>query len=163
MPIIYCASCEGKVSEKLDQCPHCGNPLSAKSNSQITTNQDKTEKEIISIQPAMFRNRPIAFIIFLVLIPFVGLGALILIIWFLKCKATKLVVTNQRTTLTKGILAKQTNEVRHCDVRNLKVEQSFGQRIFKVGTLALSTAGQSDVEVSGTFFGSSSISQVDSR
>lgn len=29
MGVIYCASCEGKVSDMLDVCPHCGHPLSA--------------------------------------------------------------------------------------------------------------------------------------
>ena len=37
MGIIYCAQCEGKVTDKLDRCPHCGNPLSAETEKALTT------------------------------------------------------------------------------------------------------------------------------
>jgi TM2 domain-containing membrane protein YozV len=37
MSIIYCAECEGKVTNKLDSCPHCGNPLSAGGEKALTT------------------------------------------------------------------------------------------------------------------------------
>lgn len=56
-------------------------------------------------------------------------------------------MTNQRVTLRKGILSKNINEVYHSDVRNVKVNQNLFQRMFKVGTIGISTAGQSDVEI----------------
>ncbi len=30
MGIVYCAACEGKCSDVLDNCPHCGHPISGK-------------------------------------------------------------------------------------------------------------------------------------
>jgi hypothetical protein len=33
------------------------------------------------------------------------------------------------------------------DIRNVKIEQTMGQRIFGVGKVAVSTAGQADMEI----------------
>ena len=94
----------------------------------------------------MFRNRPILFIFFCVLILF-GPGLLLLGIWYLKCRCTTLEISNKRTTLRAGILSKNTTEVRHQDIRNLAVNQNMFQRMLGVGTIALSSAGQSDMEI----------------
>jgi uncharacterized membrane protein YdbT with pleckstrin-like domain len=96
--------------------------------------------------PAMFRNRPVLFLVCCALIPF-GIGVLILIVWWIRCLATSLVITESRVTLRKGLLSKATNDVLIADIRNVKVSQSFLQRIFGVGAVAVSTSGQSDMEI----------------
>ena len=113
------------------------------------------EEEIILYQthPAMFRNHPIYFILCVLLIAAFGLGLLLLLIWWLQVLGTKLTVTNEQTTLRKGILAKHTNDVFHSNVRNIQVRQSFLQRVFNVGWVGISSAGQSglEIEVGGIF------------
>ncbi|GAG85250.1 unnamed protein product, partial [marine sediment metagenome] len=42
---------------------------------------------------------------------------------------------------------RNTNEVRHIDVRNLQVNQDVFQRMFGFGSVAISSAGQSDIEL----------------
>ena len=69
-------------------------------------------------------------------------------VWWLKCKGTTLTVTNKRTSLRRGILSKSINEVWHSDVRNVLLKQSFFQRIFGVGMIGVSSAGQSGMEIS---------------
>jgi uncharacterized membrane protein YdbT with pleckstrin-like domain len=96
--------------------------------------------------PAMFRNRPVLFLVCCALIPF-GIGALILLVWWIRCLGTSLVVTDRRVTLRRGLLSKATNDVLIADIRNVKIEQSMGQRIFGVGKVAVSTAGQADMEI----------------
>jgi len=96
--------------------------------------------------PAMFRNRPVLFLVCCALIPF-GIGIVILLAWWLRCLATSLVITESRVTLRKGLLSKATNDVLIADIRNVKVSQSFLQRIFGVGAVAVSTSGQSDMEI----------------
>jgi uncharacterized membrane protein YdbT with pleckstrin-like domain len=94
----------------------------------------------------MWRTNPILFLLSVALI-LVGVGIVILLIWWLICKSTRLEVTNKRTIVTKGLLSKATNEVRHSDVRNIQVTQSFLQRILGCGTIAISSAGQSEMEI----------------
>ena len=77
----------------------------------------------------------------------VGVGFIILIIWWLKCLGTTLTVTSEQTTLRKGILSKYTNDVFHENVRNIQVGQTFLQRIMGVGYIGISSAGQSGVEI----------------
>jgi len=105
------------------------------------------ELTLHKVRPAMFRSRPFLFILSVLTIP-LGIGMIILAIWFLKCYSTALIVTDRRTTLRYGILSKTTNEVRHKDVRNVIVHQSLFQRMFNTGTVGVSSAGQSEVEIS---------------
>lgn len=97
--------------------------------------------------PSMFRNRPVGFLILVALIPAVGLGAILLIRWYIRCLGTTLTITDQRTTLRKGILSKSLTEVWHANVRNVQIDQTLGQRLFGVGRLAISSAGQSGMEI----------------
>ncbi len=94
----------------------------------------------------MGRNNPIGFAL-TVLLCAVGVGLIILLIWWLKTKATVLTVTNERTILRRGLLSKSLNEVWHQDVRNVRLSQTFWQRMFSTGTLEVSSAGQADVEI----------------
>lgn len=95
----------------------------------------------------MFRNNPVGFVLSILLIVLYGLGLVILLMWWIRAKGTKITLTNQRVTLRKGILSKNINEVFHSDVRNVRVNQNLFQRMFNVGTISVSTAGQSDVEI----------------
>ncbi len=105
-----------------------------------------TETTLYSENPSMFRNNPLGFIATIILC-LVGVGLIILLVWWFKSKATLLTVTDERTILRKGILSKSINEVWHQDVRNVQLNQSFWQRIFGTGTLQISSAGQADVEI----------------
>ena len=105
------------------------------------------ENKLYETHPAMFRNNPIGFIISVILILAYGLGLIILLVWWLRVLGTTLTVTNERITLRKGILSKHTSEVYHTDVRNVQVSQGIFQRIFNVGLIGISSAGQSGVEI----------------
>jgi len=112
-------------------------------------NQTKQETILYSANPSMFRNRPVEFLFALAACLFL-VGIPILFVWWLRCKATTLTVSDERVTLREGILSKSTNEVWHRDVRNVQLSQSFLQRIFGVGGIGISSAGQGGVEISVT-------------
>jgi uncharacterized membrane protein YdbT with pleckstrin-like domain len=107
---------------------------------------DNNEVVLYVGSPSMWRNRFLLFCICLFLCLFL-VGFPILVIWWLETKCTTLTVTNQRTTLRRGILSKKINEVWHGDVRNIQLAQSLLQRLFDVGTISISSAGQSGVEI----------------
>ena len=109
---------------------------------------NEAHEEIVYYEenPSMFRNHPVGFI-GTCLLCLVVVGLIVFLIWWLKCKGTTLTVTNDRTRLRRGILSKSVTEVWHKDVRNVQLDQSFFQRIFDVGTLGISSAGQSGVEI----------------
>ncbi len=106
-----------------------------------------TDEQILyESHPAMFRSHPIAFILCLVLCA-VGVGLVIFLFWALGCAGTTLTVTDKRVILRKGLLSKFVNEVMNSDVRNIQVSQTFLQRLFGVGTIGISTAAQSGIEI----------------
>ena len=121
--------------------------------------------------PSMFRNHPLWYV-GNVLVIVLGLGLTLYLLftghtnwaltalvigvgggliaygcWWLQCKACKLTVTNDRTTLRRGILAKNLTEVWHQDVRNVQLDQTFLQRIFDVGKVGISSAAQAEIEI----------------
>ena len=97
--------------------------------------------------PSMFRNRPVEFIVALVLC-LVVVGLIVFLLWWMRCKGTQLTVTNERTTLRRGILSKSITEVWHQDVRNVQLDQTFFQRLLGVGSLGISSSGQAGLEIS---------------
>lgn len=97
--------------------------------------------------PSMFRNHPFYFVLCVLLIAAFGLGLVLLLGWWIQTLGTTLTVTNEQTTLRKGILSKETTDVFHSNVRNIQVRQTALQRIMNVGQIGISSAGQAGVEI----------------
>ncbi len=97
--------------------------------------------ERYSAHPVMFKNNPLGFILALLLVPVFGLGLLIFLVWHLKNKSSKLVVTDNEVLFEKGLLSKDRSEITISSVRTVKVKQTFFNRIFGTGTVELYTAG----------------------
>ena len=108
---------------------------------------EREEVVLYEAHPAMFRNHPAYFVLCVLLIAAFGLGLVLLLVWWIQVLGTTLTVTNEQTTLRKGILSKYTNDVFHSNVRNIQVRQSFLQRLFNVGWVGISSAGQSGLEI----------------
>jgi uncharacterized membrane protein YdbT with pleckstrin-like domain len=96
---------------------------------------------VYEAHPAMFRAHPFWFIVFVLLIAAFGIGLLILLYWYIKTRATSLTVTEHELLYEKGILSKERLAVSLRHVRSVQVNQSFGNRIFGVGTIEIATAG----------------------
>lgn len=105
--------------------------------------------EHYSEHPSMFRNRPLGFILAVILVP-AGIGIIILMVWYLKCKSTLLEIRGNEIVVERGLLNKERTELNLSSIRTVKISQSLGNRIFKVGTLAIYTAGDTpEVRVEG--------------
>jgi uncharacterized membrane protein YdbT with pleckstrin-like domain len=106
----------------------------------------RDEVVLYDAHPAMFRNRPIFFVLGILTIPIV-VGLVGLIWWYLDSRSTTLTVTDRWTRLRRGLLSRDLSTVFHDDVRNVRVAQTFFQRLMGVGYVGISTAGQSGVEI----------------
>lgn len=120
-------------------CRQCGTPV----GTVLGPVPESTEYES---HPVMFASHPLGFVATLVLC-FAGVGLPVLFVWWLRCRGTTLTLTSRRVILRTGILSRRTNEVYHRDVRNIQVHQTLFQRIMGVGSVAVSSAGQSGVEI----------------
>ena len=152
MALVNCPECGREISDKAKQCPHCAYPIAEipiADRKSLSAKEDSAGETVLQTDhPAMFRNHPFWFSLSVILIAAFGLGLIILFIWWLVTQATELTVTDERTILRKGLLSKQTNEVRHEDVRNIQVSQTFIQRMLGVGRISVSSAGQDTIEIS---------------
>lgn len=79
------------------------------------------------------------------LIALLGFG--VLFVWWLKTMSASLEVTNKRTILKRGILARSTSEVVHDNIRNIQIDQTFWQRVWGVGSIGISSSGQDGIEI----------------
>ena len=137
---------------------------------------ESSEEKLLVMYPNFFKQQPLKFFLAAVIVPIIsiilaftlpGLPFLekakgivvfaslipipIALIWMLYVwvlsRGTCLTVTNKRTILRRGLLSRNTNEVLHSHVRNVQIDQSFFERLLKVGTVNISSAGQSEVEI----------------
>ena len=72
--------------------------------------------------------------------------AVMVLVGLVKRQATRYVITSERLHIRHGILAKKTQETRIQRVQNVNTEQSFIQRVLRVGTVDFDTAGTDDSE-----------------
>lgn len=91
--------------------------------------------------PPMFRNRPISFIVSVLLIPVFGLGIVILLVWYIASKAKLLEITSTSLRFEEGLLNKKYTEIDTDRIRSVQLSQSMFQRMFGTGDLAIYTAG----------------------
>ncbi len=63
------------------------------------------------------------------------------VVGLVKRQATRYVITSERLHIRHGILAKATQETRVQRVQNVNTEQSFLDRMLRVGTVDFDTAG----------------------
>ena len=132
------------------------------------------EELVIKVRPMMLRARPIRFAILSVL-TLAGAGgaiwfgpissatkwdwvvwpSLIVLIfglvwlglWKLQALSAALEITNKRTIEHRGLLSRATSEVLHDNIRNIQIEQSFWNRIWRVGKIGIASSGQDGIEI----------------
>jgi membrane protein YdbS with pleckstrin-like domain len=133
------------------------------------------EQTIAVVRVAMFRAHPFWYMLMVliliggaalaVLVPnlqqfanarwllWVGLAAMAaavlwwIIWWAAPHRWVKLTITSKRTIRQEGIVMRQTSEVLHNHIRNVKIEQSFLQRLLGVGAISIDSAGGSEGEI----------------
>jgi uncharacterized membrane protein YdbT with pleckstrin-like domain len=105
------------------------------------------ERIMYHSHPAMFKARPFLFILYVLLVAALGVGVILLAIWWVRTRAVTLTVTGRCTRLQTGLLSRVVKELRHWDVRYIEVSQGFVQRLMNVGTVTISSAAPADAEI----------------
>ena len=79
---------------------------------------------------------------------FTLVGLIWLAKWWVRAHMwVKLEISNKRVIRHEGIITRKTSEVLHDHVRNVEIRQSFFQRLFGVGYVGISSAGQDGIEI----------------
>lgn len=73
-----------------------------------------------------------------------ALGAGVVVVGFVRRMATIYLVTSQRLTIQRGVIARQIQHTRIDRVQNVNITQTALQRLLRVGTVDFETAGNSD-------------------
>lgn len=102
-----------------------------------------------SEHPAMFKSHPFGFVLSVLLVP-LGIGIVILLVWWLMSLSTTVAFVGRDLVLEKGLLSKDRTEIDVDRIRTINVYQSFFNRMFGVGRIAIYTAGdEPEIEVAG--------------
>jgi len=144
-----CPMCAEEIQDEAKKCKHCGELLNGIGNSSGTNALNQEEKIIWQGHPShcfyFFK-----YVLGVILIPFfIGIIILLYCIIDRKCKHFKL--TSKRVSSRTGILSRSVKEVFINDVRSVNLHQNLLERIFRLGSINIGTAGTSGIEVS--FFG----------
>jgi uncharacterized membrane protein YdbT with pleckstrin-like domain len=90
--------------------------------------------------PAMARASPFLFALAVLTIP-IGVGIVILLVWYLRTLAARLIITDEEIRLERGLLAKTHKEIRLSAIRTVRIDQSLMNRLLNVGTVTVYSAG----------------------
>ena len=190
---LTCDNCEKPIDVADDaagqkvKCPACGDvnvvPMAGK-RTDAAPKVDRAaqagypaaaadEVTVMQVRRAMFRARPLSFLLLLagvlgggggavfsmfvatpsspviaIACGAVGLGCLgLLAYWRITAGGEALEITNKRTMGRTGILSRTTSDVMHRDIRNIQVRQSFAERLMGVGEICISSAAEDDHEI----------------
>ena len=99
-----------------------------------------TNNVLYEAHPSMFRNRPIWFVVCILLIP-LGVGILFLLVWWVQAISTKIMITDGAVMYEKGLLSKSRVDLKISRIRTVTVKQGVVQRMLGAGNLAVYTAG----------------------
>lgn len=129
------------------------------------------EVEVVKVRRCWFRSRPVRSLLAWALLvvgvagmawvgvkglnpwwyaaagPAAAIGAVFLAWWWIDRYSACMVITTKRTVMHNGFFSRSTSEVVHDNIRNLQVDQSFWQRIWRVGRLGISSSGQDGIEI----------------
>lgn len=75
------------------------------------------------------------------------LGIFLIVYKILECKNIQYAITNKRVRVKHGIVGRKITEIRIRDIRSVVMQQSVIERIFKLGSIAISTSGTAGYEV----------------
>jgi uncharacterized membrane protein YdbT with pleckstrin-like domain len=76
-----------------------------------------------------------------VLLLVIGIGLIVLIVGWVKLRATELAVTNKRVIAKFGFISRQTIEINVSKIESIQVDQTVMGRMLDYGTIVLSGAG----------------------
>ena len=77
-----------------------------------------------------------------------GFASLVVVaVWKVQSMCYSLEITNKRSIRRIGLLSKNTSEVLHDNIRNFQLRQSVWERLWKVGSIGIASAGQDEVEI----------------
>ncbi len=130
-------------TEAVPLCPHCGQPLPPGFQPPRPL---EPEEVLYEASPVMFLHHPFIFILCL-LLSLLGVGLVVLLIWRLRARAVRLIVTTRRTMLGVGVFSRATVEIPHADLREIFVSQTVLERLRGVGTLEIAGPAGGEIEI----------------
>jgi hypothetical protein len=126
------------------------------------------EADVLVVHPAMFRAKPLRFLFLtavllgglvggfmLGIVTPIAIGCFVaaalallwLMVWKVHTLSDSLKITTKRTIDQHGLLSKNTSDVLHVDIKNIQINQSFMDRIWNVGQIALSSSAEHEEEI----------------
>jgi membrane protein YdbS with pleckstrin-like domain/predicted RNA-binding Zn-ribbon protein involved in translation (DUF1610 family) len=130
------------------------------------------EQRVLLVRPAMFRTRPVRYVLILLAVVAGAVGAGVFALrsppspawaalcglaalsgagvwayWKVLSLDATLEITTKRVSLRRGLLSRELSEIPHEDIQNIQIKQTFFERLMGVGQLGVSSAGQDDVEI----------------
>jgi membrane protein YdbS with pleckstrin-like domain/DNA-directed RNA polymerase subunit RPC12/RpoP len=149
---IPCLFCGEPILASAVKCKHCSEYQDGR-----TKEAPKKPKAKMLPEVDLWQGHPsylkyfLHFVFGIILLPLLGTGLLFIIYALLDRNTRVYTLTSKRAMAKVGIISRTVHEVAIRDVKNINVKQGIIDRIFNLGTVEISSAGSSGIEV--TFYG----------
>lgn len=106
-------------------------------------------EKIEALFPLHWFARVPMYLWFVLAIPTLGLTLILALYEYLKLKHLEQGVTNKRVIFKRGIISRNTEEMKLQSIETVEIEQGIGGRLFGYGTVKITGRGLSDVTFKG--------------
>ena len=125
---------------------HRQNTLTASQNQEAAQPGDATEFDLVTTQPC-YRAFFGTLFVGVALLPVFGIGLILLASVWYKTKSLRYRLTNERLFVTKGIIAKQVEEIELYRIKDQSMRQSIPQRLMGFGDVRIYSTDDSTPHV----------------
>ena len=145
-----CPFCAEEIAIAARKCKHCGEFLDGTTPPSVSKT---TTRATSGPEQTIWEGHPSAlyylghWILGVLLLPFLGVGLLLIIYAILDQRTKVFTHTNKRVMSKAGIITRTTHEVTLNDVRSINMKQNLLERLFGLGTVQIGSAGTAGIEV----------------